>query len=295
MKTPVLSLVAVMLFVAFPLWSAEEDDDVAAIRQRIASYAAAYNRHDAQALADHCAENAVYVDHDTGERIEGRAAIAEMFQGLFQGDERSQLSVTVDSIRLIPPNVAIEDGSAEIISADGQPTSSSYTAVHVKQSGAWYLDSVRETQTPSPPSAEPTQLDQLAWLVGEWLDEDENASIRTHWNWSKNKRFITSAFSISVENRIELEGTQIIGWDPAQQRIRSWVFDSDGGFGEAVWRRAGNQWTVESTSTLSDGSQGSATNIYTRLDENSFTWKSVDRQVNGEAQPDIDEVTVRRQ
>jgi hypothetical protein len=73
------------------------------------------------------------------------------------------------------------------------------------------------------------------------------------------------------------------------------VFDSEGGFGEGVWRRAGNQWIVDNTSTMSDGSQGSATNIYTVVDENTFTFKSVDRQVNGEPQEDIEEVAVHRQ
>ncbi|MGN6135827.1 MAG: YybH family protein [Aureliella sp.] len=296
MKKALLTIAACALFAGLPVWSGEgEEDDAAAIRKRIESYAAAYNQHDAQALAGHWAENAVYIDRETGQRIEGRAAIADMFRSLFQEEENQQLSVNVEAIRIIPPNVAIEDGTAEIVSADGEPISSTYTAVHVKQDGAWYLDSIRETQTPASASPENSPLDQLGWLVGQWLDEDENATVRTHWSWSKNRRFITGAFSISVDNRIELEGTQIIGWDPAQERIRSWVFDSDGGFGEAYWRRAGNQWTVESTSTLSDGSQGSAINLYTRLDDDSFTFSSVERQVGGEAQSDIDPVTVRRQ
>jgi hypothetical protein len=132
-------------------------------------------------------------------------------------------------------------------------------------------------------------------MVGEWLDQDENASVRTQWQWSKNKAFLTSTFSVSVDDRIDLEGTQIIGWDAANGQIRSWIFDSEGGFGEGVWRHAGNQWIVETTSTMNDGSQGSAVNVYTIVDENTFLWKSVERQVNGEPQPDIEELPVQRQ
>ena len=29
--------------------------------------------------------------------------------------------------------------------------------------------------------------------------------------------------------------TQRIGWDPAAKQIRSWEFDSEGGFGEGTW------------------------------------------------------------
>jgi hypothetical protein len=85
-----------------------------------------------------------------------------------------------------------------------------------------------------------------------------------------------------------------LGETQSPGKIRSWVFDSEGGFGEGVWRRVGNDWNVETTSTLNDGSQGSATNIYTPIDDNTFTWKLVDRQVDGEPQGDIDEIPVCR-
>ena len=102
-------------------------------------------------------------------------------------------------------------------------------------------------------------------------------------------------FSVNVEGSVELEGTQIVAWDPVNEQIRSWVFDSEGGFGEGVWSRVGDEWIVEYTSTLSDGSQGSATNIYKRIDNDTFAWRSVDHQMDGESQPDIDEVSVHRQ
>jgi uncharacterized protein (TIGR02246 family) len=284
------------LLAAGAAWgTADEVDEANVIRQRIESYVAAYNDQQAAAVADHWSDDAVYVNRDTGERITGRPAIAAMFQKLFQSGEAAQLNVTVEAIRRITPEVAIEDGTAEMVSADGEPLHSTYTAVHVKRDGQWYLDSVRETDAPAPPPAASNELEQLSWMVGEWLDKAEDATVRSQWQWAKNKTFLTSTFNVSVEDRVELEGTQIIGWDPAAGQIRSWVFDSEGGFGEGVWRRAGNQWIVETVSTLSDGSQGSATNVYTLVDDGTFLWKSVDRQVDGEPQPDIDELPVYRQ
>lgn len=268
--------------------------EVAAIRQGVESYTAAYNRGDAAGVASHWSPTAVYVKSESGERIQGRDAIAAMFHEMFQ-DVRSQLSVKVEAVRLITPEVAIEDGIAYVASEHGAPTTSKYTAVYLKQNAEWLLDSVREYEVVPQSASHPSPLDQLEWMVGQWVDRDELATITTRFEWAKNKSFLTASFKVSVQGQIELEGTQIIGWDPVSEHIRSWVFDSQGGFGAGVWRRVGNQWIVDATSTLADGSQGVATTIYTHVDDGAFKWKSVDRQMNGEPQPDIDEVSVYRE
>jgi len=296
MKTCVRGLLAAFALASFAGWAAADDQaEIEAIHQRAVAYVAAYNQHDAQALAGLWADDAVYLNRDTGEPIEGRAAIAKMFADMFQTGDASQLSVTIQSVRLITPDVAIEDGTAEITPADGEPTTSTYTAIHVKKDGAWYLNSVRETDVPTPTPPDHGELAQLEWLLGDWVDEAEDATVSTSWQWAKNERFLTGNFSVSVDDQVEMEGTQVIGWDPVAGQIRSWVFDSEGGFGEGVWRRVGGDWIVDSTTTLSDGSQGSATNIYTPVDDNTFVWKSVDREIDGESQNDIEQIPVHRQ
>ena len=280
----------------------QSTDETAAIRERVAAYVAAYNQHDAAALAQLWADDAVYLNHNTGEAVEGRPAIARMFDEMFKAGEADQLNVTVGSIRLITPEVAIEDGSAELVSASGEAAPSTYTAVHVKKDGTWYLTSVRETDVPVPAAAEAeadeqqaNPLDQLGWMVGEWLDQDEQSTVRTTCDWAKNGKFLTSNFEVHTDDGVALEGTQVIGWDPVSQTIHSWLFDSEGGFGEGVWRRDGNEWVVDLRTTQADGSQATSTNVYTLQDDTSFTWRSANRQVDGEAQPDIEEMPVYRQ
>ncbi len=97
-----------------------------------------------------------------------------------------------------------------------------------------------------------------------------------------------------VGDRVDLEGTQVIGWDPGAKKFRSWIFDTEAGFGEGEWSRTGNTWTVNVKSILGTGEKASSMNIYTYVDPNSFTWQSVSREVAGEPLPDIDEVTVVR-
>ncbi|MCH7790096.1 MAG: hypothetical protein IH940_11750 [Acidobacteria bacterium] len=97
-----------------------------------------------------------------------------------------------------------------------------------------------------------------------------------------------------IEDRIDMSGTQVIGWDPAANTIRSWVFDSDGGITEGVWTRRDDGWSIRAVGVLPDGRKASMVNIIRLIDDNTFTWQSVGREVDGELLPNIDEVTVIR-
>ena len=79
---------------------------------------------------------------------------------------------------------------------------------------------------------------------------------------------------------------------PLGQTIRSWVFDSEGGFGEGIWTREGNQWIVKKTGVTRDGKVASATNIITRVSKDRMTWQQRDGIVGGEKTPDIAETPI---
>jgi hypothetical protein len=138
------------------------------------------------------------------------------------------------------------------------------------------------------------QLKGLEWIVGEWIDRDENSSVHTTCKWTKNKNFISRSFAVSFGDQVNLEGTQVIGWDPSKQVIRSWIFDSDGGFGVGVWSQKGNRWTIRALRVLPDGRKASAVNVLTHVDDNSFTWESTGREVDGELLPNLGPITVVR-
>jgi hypothetical protein len=71
------------------------------------------------------------------------------------------------------------------------------------------------------------------------------------------------------------------------------VFDSDGGFAEAYWRRDGNRWIVGTSGVLPDGGTGGSTNIYEFVDENSFVWRATERDVDGQPLADAEVKFVR--
>ena len=137
-------------------------------------------------------------------------------------------------------------------------------------------------------------MQDLAWLVGEWTDDSPDATVAATVTWTKNKTFLNYSFKASAPGMDDLEGTQVIGWDPAAGTIRSWMFDSDGGFGEGTWSKKDNTWIVKFSQVLPDGRKASATNIYTLVDGNTFTWKSIGRKVDGEFLPNVEEVKIVR-
>jgi uncharacterized protein (TIGR02246 family) len=287
---------ALVLMLTSPLFAGEqkkqEKPDQDAIRATIDSYVAAYNRGDAKAVAAHWSDSGEWIS-PSGQRFQGKQAIEREMQALFHENKGVHIEVVNPSIRLLSPQVAIEEGTVRVIRPSEAPSESTYLAVDVKEGDRWKLNTVRETEIPETLSAS-TQLQELAWLVGDWVDDSPEVDDAASVTWTKNKTFLTYAFKVSSPAGDDLNGTQVIGWDPAAGTVRSWMFDSDGGFGEGTWSKKGNSWLVKFNQVLPDGRKASATNIYTVVDGNTFTWKSIGRKLDGQFIPNIDEVKMIR-
>lgn len=266
--------------------------DEAAIRAAVDSYVDAYNRGDAKAVAAHWSDSGEWIS-PSGQRFQGKQAIEKEMEALFAESKGVRIEVVQPSVRVVSPDVAIEEGTVRVLSPTEAPSESTYLAVHVKKNGQWKLECVRETDVPE--TATPASpLGDLAWLVGEWTDASAEAEGETAVTWTKNKTFLTYSFKVGAPGVDDLEGTQVIGWDPAVETIRSWMFDSDGGFGEGTWTKKDNSWVVKFNQVLPDGRRASATNIYTLVDGNTFTWKSIGRKVGDEFLPNVEEVKMVR-
>lgn len=300
-STSACSLMVVALLALLTRVAAAQDaapssmaGDEAAIRANADKYVEAYNRRDSRTMASMWSPDAVYLDPDTNERYVGSEAIAKHFDDVLAGSEDAKLAVTIDSIDFVSPNVAIEKGTAVVTYSDYPPEETTYSAVHVKRDGKWMLDRVTEEEVPAAPPSHYDELKELEWLVGSWVDADDKVSIQTKIEWTKNRNFLRRSFAVVIGDQINMSGMQVIGWDPAAKQIRSWVFDSDGGFSEATWTHKGDQWFIQNSGTLPDGGKATSLNILTYVDDDSFKWESVNREVDGELLPNVDEVTVVR-
>lgn len=270
-----------------------ETADEAAIRQAVGAYVAAFNREDAKALAAMWSPDAVYTNRSSGEQVVGRAEIEKQFAAIF-AEKDIKLEAKTDSVRFVSPNVAMEQGKAKVLRPKQAPEESDYTAVYVKRDGQWLLDRVTEDETPVVPTHY-EQLKELEWMIGRWVDQDENATVVTECNWTKNDNFIVRSFTVQIRDQIDMAGMQIIGWDASTKQIRSWVFDSDGGFGQATWKRKGDRWTVQQSGVLPDGRKSSATMLINRVDDNTCTVQMVNRTADGELLPNVAAVTLTKE
>lgn len=267
--------------------------DEAAVRDSIAAYVKAFNTHDAGAVAEFWSENGVSVNEATGDRVEGKKALAEDFGRLFAAESEIRLSSSVDHVRMVTAGVATVTGQAVVALPDAEPSSARYTAVLVKSGKRWLFDSVHETPV-TPPETPADALEQLEWLVGRWVDESETVTIETTVKWSVNRSFLIRSFRAAGVAGLQRQGTQIIGWDPRAGHIRSWSFTSDGSFGDGVWTKSGDEWLVKSSQTLADGRAASGTFVMKPQGTDSMTVQLIGHEVEGEPRPASEVVTVRR-
>lgn len=267
--------------------------DEAAITETGKAYVAAFNARDADSLAKFWAPEAVYTNRLTGQQVTGRDAIAQQFKNIFTASDDLKLGIQVDSIQFVSPNVAVEHGLAQFASGDSKPEQIDYSAVYVRRGGKWLLDRVTDDPRPEVQSNY-EHLKELEWLIGDWVDEDENARIVTECNWAKNNNFMTRSFTVEIDDRVDMSGMQIVGWNPINKQICSWTFDSDGGYSQGKWTRKGDRWFIKKKGILQGGGEVTATNIVTMLDDDTFTIQSVGRTLDGELLPNVNEVRVVR-
>ena len=256
-----------------------------------------FNEGDAKGAAACWTENGDFVGPG-GARADGREAIEKGFTEAFAAKKGCKLQVQILNFRLVNESLALVDAIPEIKStAADAPSPAARTAamVLVKQDGRWLIESAHETSGHA--SAQANRLKELEWLAGDWVSETSKAgiSLRTACDWTANHAFLIRKFQVEGKDVFLHGGTEVIGWDPHANRIRSWTFDADGSFGENVWVRDGDRWLVKYAGTLADGGEVSATHVLTKVDAQTATLQSKDRVVNGARQPDVPEVTLKRQ
>ena len=133
-------------------------------------------------------------------------------------------------------------------------------------------------------------------MDGRGLDQRErNAVVLTTCKWADGGNFLVREFTVKTQGRPVLSGTQRIGWDPTRKRqFKTWIFDTEGGFGDGYWTRNGDQWVIKAEGVRQDGQHASVTSIITRLGKDRASWRSVDRTIGGAAVPGADEFTLVR-
>ena len=275
-----------------PATKAGAGADEEQIRKAVVDFVELYNAHKAVELAALFAADARVVYRD-GTEENGREEIKTSFDEAFSANPKVAISVVVDSIRFLTPDVAVEEGFTSMF-PDGETQTSRgrYTVLHLKRDGRWQMQSVRVVEEESLSAY--GELAPLEWLIGEWIDEGRDENVHTTFRWDENKSFVLEEFQVVRQGEVVLKGSQRIGWDPQAKQIRSWMFDSAGGFGDATWTPAGDDWICKAKGVRPDGTSASATRRLSRAAQDRVIWTSVDRLLGDEQLPDLAVTMVRK-
>jgi uncharacterized protein (TIGR02246 family) len=233
------------------------------------------------------------VTDDAGTTYSGQEEIADVFARFFAAFPGAKMEVKTESLRMLGNSLALREGTRSVTLDDGSQATNRFVTVYVKQDGEWRVASVREYVADPEPTAH-ERLEALAWFVGEWVDEGSDSTISIRCRWSEDENFLLASYKVQQQGETTLNSQQRIGWDPLSRHVRSWIFDSDGGYGGGHWTQVDGRWIVKSTAVLPDGRTGTATFIYEPVDEDTCRLLGLDRIVGDVAEPDIEVTIVRR-
>jgi uncharacterized protein (TIGR02246 family) len=260
--------------------------DRAQLKVQMERFLKAFESGDAGQVASFWTVNGELIGDD-GTVLRGRSAIEKSYREAFGKKESRKAEVQRDSLRFPSQDTAIEEGYFKVRVGKGAPISNRYSILFVREGGQWLMALVREWP------AEGVSLRDLEWLIGTWVAKRDDAEVHTTYEWLWDKSFIRMQFTIRHKDRT-VSGFQMIGRDPASRELRSWAFESEGGFGEATWGRDGKNWVLDSAGRLADGSTMAASIILSPLGPDAFTWQAVKRTTDGEEDDDLPPIKVTR-
>jgi len=277
------------------LRAAEPSPEIAGLQQTATDFVTAYNKKDAAAVTALFAENGEITDLSGEDTTSGRAAIKARYEEIFADKEAAEIAVEVESVRLVTPSVAIEDGTYHLdLPGDDEPVRSiTYTAVLVKSTaGKWEIASTRSLKEVTDAAGQLAPF--AAAIKGDWTCQKDDVRMDFAFGWDESGKFLTGEMLLTKPD-IDPQTTSIrIGWDGARKTITWWTFDSEGGFAKGDWTPSDGGWLLRSEGTTADGESTSGNGLLLRDGKDTLIWKSTNRLVDGENLPDNELRLVRR-
>jgi uncharacterized protein (TIGR02246 family) len=269
-------------------------NEESAVRAAVDSYTSAFNNGNLDGVMAHVAPDADFIDGG-GKQYKGKADLTGVFKRSLADLKGSKLKSAITSIHFLEPDVAVVDGKADVTAPDGTTDSGRYTSTWTKSGGKWLLSGVRNLpEAPATPEPATAALHELEWLIGDWTHEDPNYRVRINGRWALDKSFLVLEYTARGKDGEDLTVMQFFGWDAGDEVIRSWFFDSRGGNGGGDWGRDGNTWTSDWTGVLADGRPASSVNSIQFINDKTFVFRSVDREIDGLPLADLEVKFVRK-
>jgi uncharacterized protein (TIGR02246 family) len=250
-----------------------DSNDRIQIQTSASSFADAFNKGDAKAVAAMWTENGELRLPD-GQTVVGRAAIEEDYAKFFKANAGAKIEILVKSIRFPAKDLAVEEGLLRSWRGSKDlPSSTSYVAVHVREKDQWKIALSSET------GAGQDRLEDLDWLLGEWTTKVKDGTMKLSFKRDPKKPVIQATFTRTAAGKEPVVGTIRIALDPETGQIRSWGFEDDGAHSQALWVCDGKSWILDSRGVLADGTPTAERLVLQRVGPDVITWRAIDRIV----------------
>lgn len=277
-----------LLLCAPALHSEEPGSKIAGLQKAASDFVNAYNKKNATAIATLFTENGELTDLSGGEVASGREEIEAFYTDILADENASSIAIEVSSVRLVAPNIAIEDGIAHLTppNENAPVRSVAYAAVLARnEDGAWLIVSSRTLRDVTDAAGQLAALSTA--LIGEWTSTTaDGVRLDLAIGWDASGKFLSGEMLTTTADAEPQTGTIRIGWNAAKNSIVSWMFDSKGGVIEGVWTPAEAGWLIRAEGTTADCEAFSAMQKVTTEGKDLIHWEASQRVIAGEKQPD---------
>jgi hypothetical protein len=131
------------------------------------------------------------------------------------------------------------------------------------------------------PAGLASPLDELDWLIGDWVADADGAQVRTTCDWDAGRRFLIRHIYVERNGKLLHSVGQRFGFDPVAKGIKVWSFDRDGSHAEGTIKQNGTNWVFTTQGVSSAGATWTSTNTYSEISPKGFTLTSTSQGASG--------------
>jgi len=270
----------------------EATDIIAAVRRAANAYATAFNAGDDKALGDQWTLGAEL--EEGGRLLKGREAIVASLKQWRAIHPQSNLKINVTDMQPLGVGVARVQGTLTFTKqADAEPVVSRFDTLRVLENGTWRIAESQVVPTSQ------AALTDLAWMIGTWQSTDAKtgSTIDATYEKSLDGHALVGRIKVKRKDGSTVDSLDVIHPDRLTGVVRSWTFDSTGSRAEGVFSSDGTSFERKILGTPGDPALGDRTEwvqVLTPLGRDMLLWHSIERTIDGRAEPDTEPVHLRR-
>jgi hypothetical protein len=270
----------------------EATDIIAAVRRAADAYATAFNAGDDKAIGDQWTLGAEL--EEGGRLLKGREAIVASLKQWRAIHPQSNLKIKVTDMQPLGVGVARVQGTLTFTKQAGaEPVVSRFDTLRVLENGTWRIAESQVVPTSQ------AALTDLAWMIGTWQSTDAKtgSTIDATYEKSLDGHALVGRIKTKRKDGSTVDSLDVIHPDRLTGLVRSWTFDSTGSRAEGVFSSDGTSFERKIVGTPGDpalGDRNEWVQVLTPLGRDMLLWHSIERTIDGRAEPDTEPVHLRR-